>query len=175
MRLEEGMLCIRDAEADDSAQLVKWWNDGSVMAHAGFPKGLDTTEEQVRENLARCEQGPKKILMILFQETVIGEMNYDVRDAHTAEIGIKICEKEYQNRGLGRTVLRMLLRELFSMGYEKIVLDTNLKNQRAQHVYELLGFQKLRVRENSWVDQVGELQSSVEYELTPDHFRDSSD
>ena len=24
MRLEEGMLCIRDAEADDSAQLVKW-------------------------------------------------------------------------------------------------------------------------------------------------------
>lgn len=109
------------------------------------------------------------------ENAVIGEMNYDVRDAHTAEIGIKICEKEYQNSGLGRTVLRMLLRELFSMGCEKIVLDTNLKNQRAQHVYELLGFQKLRVRENSWVDQVGELQSSVEYELTPDHFRDSSD
>lgn len=55
MRLEEGMLCIRDAEADDSAQLVKWWNDGSVMAHAGFPKGLGTTEEQVRAKLARCE------------------------------------------------------------------------------------------------------------------------
>lgn len=34
----------------------------------------------------------------------------------------------------------MLIEELFSMGYEKIILETNLKNTRAQHVYERLGF-----------------------------------
>ena len=44
MRIENGDLCIRSAEADDCPQLAKWWNDGSVMAHAGFQK------VRVREN-----------------------------------------------------------------------------------------------------------------------------
>ena len=50
------------------------------------------------------------------------------------------------------------------------VLDTNLKNKRAQHVYERLGFTKLRVNENAWTDQLGEWQSSVDYELYPKDF-----
>ena len=49
MKIENNDLRIRSAEVDDCAQLAKWWNDGSVMAHAGFPNGLGTTEEQIRE------------------------------------------------------------------------------------------------------------------------------
>lgn len=41
-------------------------------------------------------------------------------------------------------------------------------------MYELLGFQKVRVNENSWTNQVGELQSSVDYELVPNNFIDWS-
>ena len=91
-----------------------------------------------------------------------------------AEIGVKICDTDYQDKGLGRVVLSMLIHELFSMGFAKIILDTNLKNVRAQHVYELLGFQKVRVNENSWTNQVGELQSSVDYELVSENFVDWS-
>ena len=61
--------------------------------------------------------------------------------------------------------MSMFIKELFNMGYEKIILDTNLKNERAQHVYELLGFNKVRIRENCWKDQLGEFQSAVDYEL----------
>ncbi len=43
----------------------------------------------------------------------------------------------------------MLIEKLFSMDYELIFLDTNLKNTRAQHVYELLGFKKIAINENS--------------------------
>ncbi|MBO4685706.1 MAG: GNAT family N-acetyltransferase [Lachnospiraceae bacterium] len=68
----------------------------------------------------------------------------------------------------------MLIAELFARGYEKIVLDTNLKNERAQHVYEMLGFRKLRVNIDSWRDQLGELQSSVDYELVPADFTNYS-
>ena len=57
------------------------------------------------------------------------------------------------------------------MGYEKIVLDTNLNNKRAQHVYESLGFRKLRVNMDSWKDQLGRWQSSVDYELIPEDFK----
>jgi hypothetical protein len=37
-------LTIRQAEVADAKQLAAWWNDGAVMAHAGLPNGLGTTE-----------------------------------------------------------------------------------------------------------------------------------
>ena len=54
----------------------------------------------------------------------------------------------------------------------KIILDTNLNNTRAQHVYEKLGFKKVRVKNNSWKNQLGEWQSSVDYELVEENFND---
>ena len=61
-------------------------------------------------------------------------------------------------------------RELFRNGYAKIVLDTNLTNTRAQHVYESLGFRKVRTNIDSWKDQFGRLQSSVDYALVEQDF-----
>lgn len=51
MRIIYEELCIRNAEEADCAQLAKWWNDGSVMAHAGFPRGLGITAEEIREQI----------------------------------------------------------------------------------------------------------------------------
>lgn len=93
----------------------------------------------------------------------------------TAEIGIKICDFTKQNKGYGKILLSNLIHSLFSnYGYKKIILDTNLKNTRAQHIYEELGFKKVRVRDNSWKNQLGELQSSVDYELVEESFNDFS-
>ena len=66
----------------------------------------------------------------------------------------------------------MLISCLFENGFRKIVLDTNLNNLRAQHVYESLGFRKLRINYDSWTDQLGQKQSSVDYELTENDFID---
>ena len=167
-------LCIRNAGNADCAQLAKWWNDGSVMAHAGFPGGLGTTAEKIQEQIASDSDKTKRRLIIEHKGSAIGEMSYYNRENNIAEIGIKICNADYQERGLGRVLLSMLIGELFSMGYVKIILDTNLKNTRAQHVYEVLGFQKVRINENSWTDQAGEVQSSVDYELVRDNFVDWS-
>lgn len=41
-------LTIRNAETADSDQLSLWWNDGAVMAHAGFPNGLGTPLRTLR-------------------------------------------------------------------------------------------------------------------------------
>lgn len=166
MRLQYHDLTIRDALPSDAPQLVLWWNDGRVMAHAGFPLGLGTTVEKEAARLP----SPGR-LMLEYRARPIGEMNWrDVGNA--AEIGIKICEASMQERGLGRIALSLLIGELFSMGFPKIVLDTNLNNTRAQHVYEKLGFQKVAIRENSWTDQLGNSQSAVDYELTPENFTD---
>ena len=78
---------------------------------------------------------------------------------------------DMQNRGIGKLVLSLFIKGLFEeLGYDKICLDTNLNNKRAQHVYEQLGFQKVRVNLDSWKDQLGNLQSSVDYELVRDTF-----
>ena len=165
---------IRNAASADCRQLADWWNDGAVMAHAGFPKGLGTTPDEIARQIANdCNEKGRR-LIIEFHERSIGEMSYGNIGNNTAEIGIKICEADCQGKGLGRIILSMFIKELFSMGFTKIVLDTNLKNLRAQHIYELLGFQKIRVNYDSWKDQLGEWQSSVDYELTYEHFRDYS-
>ena len=184
MRLEQGKLCIKNAEQEDCKQLVSWWNDGAVMAHAGFPNGLGTNEEKVQKQIAADSDDTRRHLVIWYDGNRIGEMSYanlgdsleetgeDTIENHTADIGIKICNPTFQEKGLGKIVLSMLIRELFSRGYTKIVLDTNLKNKRAQHVYERLGFQKVNIRMDAWTDQVGEKQSVVDYELTKEHFVD---
>ena len=166
MYIQYDTLLIRDAVTADAQQLTAWWNDGAVMAHAGFPLGLGTTEEKVIAGLGNGR------LVLEENERLIGEACYRKVGEGIAEIGIKICETDCQNRGLGRVILSMLISWLFAQGFEKIVLDTNLTNKRAQHVYESLGFQKLRVNIDSWTDQLGNKQSAVDYELTEDNFID---
>ncbi len=157
-------LIIRQAQVADAKQLAAWWNDGAVMAHAGFPNGLGTTEEKVIEGLGDGR------MVIVESDRLIGECNYREIADGIVEIGIKICETDCQNRGVGRKVLSMLSGWLFRNGYSKIVLDTNLTNTRAQHVYESLGFRKIRINMDSWKDQLGRLQSSVDYELVEKDF-----
>ena len=166
MYIQYDTLLIRDAVTADAQQLTAWWNDGAVMAHAGFPLGLGTTVEKVIAGLGNGR------LVLEENERLIGEACYRKVGEGIAEIGIKICETDCQNRGLGRVILSMLISWLFAQGFEKIVLDTNLTNKRAQHVYESLGFQKLRVNIDSWTDQLGNKQSAVDYELTEDNFVD---
>lgn len=166
MQMQYKNLTIRDAVAADAAQLVTWWNNGAVMAHAGFPNGLGTTVEKVIAGLGNGR------LVMEENERLIGEACYRKVGEGIAEIGIKICETGCQNRGLGRIILSMMISWLFEQSFEKVVLDTNLTNLRAQHVYESLGFRKLRINYDSWTDQLGNKQSSVDYELTEDNFVD---
>ena len=170
MRIIYNDLCIRNAEGKDCEQLATWWNDGSVMAHAGFPNGLGTTAEEIKEQIANDSDDTKRRLIIEYRGTSIGEMSFYVYEGKKVEIGIKICNSDFQGKGLGRVILSMLIEKLFSTGYELIFLDTNLKNTTAQHVYELLGFKKIAVNENSWKDQLGELQTSIDYELRASDF-----
>ena len=165
MKIQYKNLTIRQADAPDAKQLAAWWNDGAVMAHAGFPNGLGTTEEKIIKGLGNG------LMVIEENDHLIGECSYRNLHDGVAEIGIKICETNCQNRGIGKKILSMLIGWLFRNGYSKIVLHTNLTNTRAQHVYESLGFHKMRTNINSWKDQLGRLQSSVDYELIEKNFK----
>lgn len=171
MLLKHQNITIRNACIEDAALLAQWWNDGRVMAHAGFPNGLGITSEEVSSQIESDSDDTRQRLILLSGETPIGEMCYYNLGNSVAEIGIKICEFSYQEKGIGRVALSMLISFLFQNGYSKIVLDTDLKNTRAQHVYEKLGFEKVKVNIDTWTNQLGQLESSVDYTLTEAHFR----
>jgi len=170
MQLKYNTLTIRNATISDSDLLSKWWNDGKVMAHAGFPNGTGQTPGEIAKSLQQDTDDTRRRLILENDGTSIGEMNYRNSGDGIAEIGIKICDFSMQEKGYGKILLSMLIGELFSMGYKKIALDTNLNNTRAQHVYETLGFSKIRVNIDSWKNQLGELQTSIDYELFENNF-----
>lgn len=159
-------LTIRNATTDDAEQLCAWWNDGKIMAHAGFPNGTGQTVQEIADSIKNDTDDIHRRLIIEIDNLAVGEMNYRNTGSGIAEIGIKICDFSKQNQGNGKILLSMLINSLFKdLNFQKIILDTNLKNERAQHVYEQLGFIKVRVNKDSWKNQVGEIQSSIDYEL----------
>lgn len=171
MQLKYDKITIRNATVEDAQRLCNWWNNGAIMAHAGFPNGLGTTTEEVEEKIKAESDKSTRLYIILYDNRAIGEMNYRDIGNNMCEIGIKICDTDMQNKGLGKVILSIFIDGLFNeLGYQKIVLNTNLNNKRAQHVYEQLGFQKIRINLGSWKDQLGDLQSSVDYELKKQNY-----
>ena len=85
---------IRNAGPADCEQLAAWWNDGKVMAHAGFPNGLGTTPEHIREEIAGDTDDTDRRLIIEYKGVSIGEMSYGNLGGNVAEIGVKICNTD---------------------------------------------------------------------------------
>jgi len=164
-------LAIRLTTMEDAPLLCIWWNDGKVMKHAGFPNGLNTNMNNIIEQI-REEDDNHHRLIIEIASNPVGEMNFRITNNFT-EIGIKICDFSYQEKGYGTKAIKLLIEYLFwERNVQKIILDTNLKNTRAQHVYEKIGFVKVRINIDAWQDQVGVMQSFVEYELLmEDYYR----
>lgn len=176
MYIEKDNLIIRSATVKDAEILTNWWNDGEVMAHAGFPNGLGQAIEDTIKQIETNKHKLSQTCIIQYKDIPIGEMSFGIGE-NLAEIGIKICQVQYQNQGFGSILIKMLIEYLFTdpdinnkMKINKIILDTNLNNKRAQHVYEAIGFKKVATNINAWKDQLGEYQSSVDYEMTSDDF-----
>lgn len=172
MLLKHNNLTIRNATPADALQLEKWWNDGKVMAHAGFPLGSGEKAEEIAESIARDTDESRRLILELDGKP-IGEMSYGPVGPETVGLGIKICDFSLHDHGLGKQYLSMLIRWLFeTAGYQKVTVDPDKGNRRSRHVYERLGFRQVRVRENAWIDQVGVSRSYVDYELLPEDFVD---
>jgi RimJ/RimL family protein N-acetyltransferase len=150
MELRQENLLIRYATINDANILCNWWNDGKIMAHAGFPDGINTTEEKIRKQILEETGETTRRWIIEIDGEPAGEMNYRNKGNNIAEIGIKICDFNKQEKGNGTKLLKMFIRHMFEqLMYEKVILDTKLNNKRAQHVYEKIGFEKTGMDENA--------------------------
>lgn len=70
--------------------MCRWWNDGAVMAHAGFPQRLGTTVEEVAAQLKADASSHR--LLLLEDGCPVGEAVWRLAEEKgAAEIGIKPC------------------------------------------------------------------------------------
>lgn len=164
--LQDEQLSVRPATTSDSQLLADWWNDGKVMAHAGFPDGVHTSAAEVAGKLTADSDETGRRLILMKETEAIGEMDYQIVAFGVAEIGIKICREDLREKGYGRRFLTLLIDYLIAAGNQKIQLSTMIENKRAQHVYERLGFQQAAIREAVWQGPTGIWHTAVYYELT---------
>jgi len=167
-------LTIREALPSDAALLGEWWRDGEVMQFSGYPHGLVITDEKIEKQILSCSDDTFKLLIIEVAGNPIGEMSYhNMGDigGKTAQIGIKICNASMREKGYGTRFLLMLADELFAVeDFMRIILEVDPENYRARYVFEKIGFKEKNIRQDSWINQVGELCSAVDYELKRDDF-----
>ena len=107
MRIEKDNIVIRSANLKDAEILNHWWNDGSVMEHAGFPNGLGQRMEETKECVKRNEGLISQLCIIEIDGKPVGELDYSITGNDTAYSGWKICEKEYQNKGYGTVIINV--------------------------------------------------------------------
>lgn len=112
MFIKQDDLTIRNATIDDASMLGKWWRDGDVMAHAGFPKGLYITDDEIATQISENTDETCRGLIIEYCNIPIGEMCYYNKGNGVAEIGIKICNFEKQEKGYGTRLIKMLISRL---------------------------------------------------------------
>lgn len=166
-------IIIRQANREDATRLAKWWADGKVMAHAGFPKGLKTDIDKLCKRIDKQhEQIQSSDLLMIIEHAnygPIGEMNYRLKDQGVYEIGIKICDFHLHRKGYGKIAIALLVKHLFQeIKAMKIVLSTNLTNKQAQAFYKALGFKQTHIEKDAWIDQIGQKQSAVYFQLSKD-------
>ena len=63
------------------------------------------------------------------------------RKSHRAGMGIALYQK-YTGFGLGRLMLKRLLKEIKNLGFQQVELTVVGSNHRAYHLYESLGFKE---------------------------------
>jgi RimJ/RimL family protein N-acetyltransferase len=172
MLIQQDNLAIRNATVEDASTLGKWWRDGKVMAHAGMPNGLSISDGEIAVGLSKETDETSRRLIIELYNKPIGEMSCHNKGNGIAEIGIKICDFSEQEKGYGTKLYKMLMNYLFKdLCYNTIITSTNTKNLRAQHVYEnKIGFHKVGIDENTWIDQLGQCQSYINYSITKEEF-----
>ncbi len=178
MRIEKDKIIIRSANTNDASQLNKWWNDGRLMEHAGFPKGLGQSLEETIDNIRNWEGKLSQLCIIEIDGKPVGELSYRIKGDGAAYPGWKICDFSYQNQGFGPKIITILLEFLFKddninskFPIDKVVWDTMLENKRAQYIYEnKIGARQISIQENAWKDQEGNWRTSVEYEISREEF-----
>ena len=149
------MFRLRELESKDLKTINGWRNDPALISLLGAPFryiNLSTEEawfsgymksrgESVR--CAICEENSDEIIGL------VSLMSVDYMN-QSAELHIMIGNRENQGRGAGTFAIKEILRHAFqNMNLHRVELMVMENNERAQRLYEKLGFIREGVKRKS--------------------------
>lgn len=67
------------------------------------------------------------------------------REAHITNVGII---PDYQNQHLGQYLIHLVCDYAKQLRLDKVSLEVRVDNQKAQYIYQKMGFEKVRIRKN---------------------------
>ena len=141
-------LFLKEAEASDAERLLDFFKD--VATESDFmtlaPEGLGMTKQELEMFAEEQAQTDNQLCLLLYLgEDLVGVLNIvaDQNKAlrHIGDLFI-VIRKAYWNKGLGR----LLLEEGIAWAegtnlLRKLELSVQVRNERAIHLYQTLGFE----------------------------------
>ena len=133
----------RIVELGADAEVSRWW------------RGL--THEHVLEK-ARGEDDDVAVFAIVVDAEVAGMIqHYEETDEEFRHAGIDLfLGAPFHGRGLGTDAVRTMARHLVDdLGHHRLVIDPAAHNERAIRCYEKVGFKRVGVQREYWLDADG--------------------
>lgn len=131
---ETDSILLRQARLEDYEMRVRL----SVTAF-----GVDEEDARVMESKALEDN--TEMLMIVVDERTVGKIRVSREEGQAWIYGFSILP-EYQGKGIGRKVLRRVIKEQNSAGYS-VHLEVETKNDHALGLYESVGFKAVHAQD----------------------------
>lgn len=160
--LEGRLVRLRAREPEDEPLLHRWFNDPEVTEHLALRYPVSHQAE--REFLEHAAEVSYNQVSLAVETLAEGRMIGGCGLAQTgpenrsATLGIAIGDRAYWDGGYGTDTMRTICRFGFEiMNLHRIELEVYVANERAQHVYERVGF-RLEARKREAIYKLGRYQ-----------------
>lgn len=145
-------IVIRYPRWEDLDQLVDCMNELSHEDTYVAYSGEEVTKGEEMQFLYRAfsemEQRRGVYLFAFIDDLLVAECDFAAhprrRFAHVADIVISV-RTSYRDEGIGKMLLECALEEAKRIGVKVLTLTCFLENERAIHIYESFGFQRLGI------------------------------
>ena len=165
MELRGERVVLRTLDEDDVERIVELGADPEVER---WWRGL--THEHVLEK-ARGEDEGMAVFAILVDGEVAGMIQYhEELDEEYRHAGIDLfLGTPYHDGGLGTDAVRTMVRHLIhDRGHRRLTIDPAAHNERAIRCYEKVGFERVGILRQNWLDLDGVWRDSLLLDLLAD-------
>lgn len=150
---------IRPLEENDAYTSVQWRNIPDLWTHTTFKATHEITIEDELTWIKKVTSNPNDArFAITADEKYIGNIYLtDIHDG-VGEYHIFIGEKEYWGKGIARQASMQLIEYANQRSLKGIYLEVKEDNLGAYHLYETLGFKKIKRLDSGFTSMKLDLQ-----------------
>ncbi len=134
---------IRDG-IDDDALLVMTWRSNPLV-YAGFLKQKAPLQFENHWDYWKSLKNYKHWIILYGEgeyQRPVGQVNAQKLDTDCPEVGYFIGETPLWGKGIATEAVRLVLDELWEMGYDQVCADTKPDNIASQVLLRRLGFEQ---------------------------------